>query len=50
MVFKTILKRLGIWIMYNSKSNIATEFIDDEEILNTLEYARQNKENRDLIE
>lgn len=36
--------------MYNSKSNIATEFIDDKEILNTLEYARQNKENRDLIE
>jgi 2-iminoacetate synthase len=36
--------------MYNSKSKIATEFIDDEEILKTLEYASQNKENRALIE
>ncbi|HEY5584840.1 MAG TPA: [FeFe] hydrogenase H-cluster radical SAM maturase HydG [Ruminiclostridium sp.] len=36
--------------MYNSKSKIATEFINDEEILSTLEYARQNKENRVLIE
>lgn len=25
--------------MYNSKSKIATEFIDDAEILDTLEYA-----------
>ncbi|MHB8061519.1 MAG: [FeFe] hydrogenase H-cluster radical SAM maturase HydG [Ruminiclostridium sp.] len=36
--------------MYNSKSKIATEFIDDEEILKTLEYASHNKENRTLIE
>jgi 2-iminoacetate synthase len=36
--------------MYNSKSSIATEFIDDEEILKTLEYASQNKENRALME
>ncbi len=35
--------------MYNSKSKIATEFIDDEEILSTLEYAKQNSHNRDLI-
>ncbi len=35
--------------MYNSKSRIATEFIDDEEILITLEYAKQNSQNRDLI-
>lgn len=36
--------------MYNSKSKIATEFINDKEILDTLEYANQNKENRALIE
>lgn len=36
--------------MYNSKSKIATEFIDDEEILKTLEYAGQNKESRALLE
>ena len=34
--------------MYNSKSKIATEFIDDEEILNTLAYAKENKNNREL--
>ena len=36
--------------MYNSKSKIATEFIDDAEILDTLEYADKNKSNRELIE
>lgn len=36
--------------MYNSKSKIATEFIDHEEILKTLAYAEKNKENRPLIE
>jgi iron-only hydrogenase maturation rSAM protein hydG len=36
--------------LYNSKSKIATEFIDHEEILKTLEYAEKNKENRPLIE
>lgn len=36
--------------MYNSKSKIATEFIEHEEILKTLEYAEKNKENRPLIE
>jgi 2-iminoacetate synthase len=35
--------------MYNVKSNIATEFIDDKEILETLEYAAKNKNNADLI-
>ncbi len=35
--------------MYNVKSGIAEEFIDDAEILATLEYARDNKTNRDLI-
>lgn len=36
--------------MYNSKSNMATEFIDDEEILATLEFASRNRENRVLLE
>lgn len=35
--------------MYNSKSMIAEEFIDNEEILSTLEYAKMNKSNRELI-
>lgn len=37
-------------LMYNSKSKIATEFIDDEEILDTLAYAKENKSNRKLID
>lgn len=36
--------------MYNSKSSIATEFISHEEILDTLEYARQHKNARQLVE
>jgi len=36
--------------MYNSKSMAATEFIDHEEILNTLEFAGKNKENTTLLE
>ena len=36
--------------MYNVKSKIATEFIDDEEILSTLEYAKANKSNGELID
>jgi len=36
--------------MYNSKSKAATEFINDEEILATLAYAKANKSNRELIE
>lgn len=35
--------------MYNPKSDIATEFIDDEEIKETLEYAEKNKSNVELI-
>ncbi|KZL90530.1 [FeFe] hydrogenase H-cluster radical SAM maturase HydG [Clostridium magnum] len=35
--------------MYNVKSKIATEFISDEEILDTLDYAKKNKSNRELI-
>ena len=36
--------------MYNVKSKVATEFIDDEEILSTLEYAKANKNNEELID
>lgn len=36
--------------MYNCKSKKATEFIDDQEILETLAYAQQNKSNRELID
>lgn len=35
--------------MYNVKSKVATEFIDDEEIKSTLEHAKENKSNRELI-
>lgn len=35
--------------MYNSKSKIATEFIDDAEIKKTLAFAEENKENLDMI-
>lgn len=35
--------------MYNVKSKIATEFIDDQEIRETLAYAQENKNNRELI-
>lgn len=36
--------------MYDKKSSIATEFIDDTEIQDTLAYAEANKRNRELIE
>ena len=36
--------------MYNPKSKIATEFICDSEIRSTIEYARENCRNRELIE
>lgn len=36
--------------MYNVNSHIAEEFIDDAEILDTLEYASRNRNNRSLIE
>lgn len=36
--------------MYNVMSSKAEEFIDDEEILSTLEYAAQNKRNEALID
>lgn len=34
---------------YNPKSSVAEEFINDEEILETIEYAKANKSNRELI-
>ena len=40
---------LGRFIMYNPKSNSADEFISHEEILETLEYAEKNKDNKELI-
>ena len=36
--------------MYNSRSMKATEFISHDEILSTLEYAKQNSSNRELID
>ena len=36
--------------MYNSKSPIAEEFICDSEVLKTIEYARANKNNYELLE
>jgi 2-iminoacetate synthase len=35
--------------MYNVKSNVAIEFIDDGEILESLEFAEKNKNNKKLI-
>ena len=35
--------------MYNVMSSVATEFINDEEILSTLKYAEKNKGNKQLI-
>ena len=36
--------------MYNPKSIIATEFICDSEIQSTMQYARENSNNKELIE
>ena len=36
--------------MYDVKSKKAEDFINDEEILNTIEYAEKNKNNRKLIQ
>ncbi len=36
--------------MYNVKSPHATEFIDNEEVLSTLKYAEENKNNVALID
>ena len=36
--------------MYDSKSPHAEEFICDEEILATLEFAKKNKNNKELLQ
>ena len=36
--------------MYDPKSGKATEFIDDQEILDSLEYAKKNKNNKEIID
>lgn len=36
--------------MYNNKSTVATEFICHDEITDTLQYARENCSNRELVE
>lgn len=36
--------------MYNAKSKLAEEFINHQEILDTLEYAKANRDNRTLID
>jgi 2-iminoacetate synthase len=45
----TIIKK-GSVNMYDVKSKKAEEFINDSEILSTLDYAEKNKNNRELIE
>ena len=36
--------------MYNAQSSVAQEFINHEEILSTIEYAKKNKKQRAQIE
>lgn len=36
-------------VVYNPKSSKASEFINHEEILETIDYGRKNAHNRDLI-
>lgn len=36
-------------VVYNPKSSKASEFINHEEILETLDYGRENAHNRELI-
>lgn len=42
--------QLSIYEVYNIKSRQAEEFINHQEILDTLEYAQANRNNRPLIE
>lgn len=37
-------------MMYNCQSKIATEFIDDQEILATISFAEKNKSNREVVD
>ena len=36
--------------MYNKYSKVASEFIDDQEIRDTLAYAHENRHNKELIQ
>ena len=36
--------------MYNPKSTKAEEFIDHQEVLDTLEYAEKNKDNMEVVD
>ncbi len=47
--FLCLLKKGMVIFMYNSKSNSASEFINHEEILKTLDYANENKDNKELL-
>ena len=49
-IMKIYEKQRGVLTMYNMKSKVATEFIDDQEILDTIAYAKANKGNRELID
>lgn len=42
--------QLSIYEVYNIKSRQAEEFINHQEVLDTLEYAQINRNNRPLIE
>lgn len=44
------IKKRETKTMYDVMSKKATEFINHEEILETLEYAKANKDNRELVE
>ena len=43
-------RKEGIIIMYNAASKRAEEFIDHEEILASIQFAQENKNNRPYIE
>ena len=44
------LERIEVSTMYDVKSPKAEEFISHQEILDTLAYAEENKENRELLD
>ena len=44
------LERFEVSTMYDVKSPKAEEFISHQEILDTLAYAEENKENRELLD
>ena len=48
--FSDLKKGVFIMAIYNPKSKKAEEFINDEEIIKTLEFAEKNKNNVELID